>query len=316
MKRPSIATATLACALALGLAFPAQAKKDKPADTDKPQEENAESGGIPRYQPFPHGQNFILMELNGKAPPREIWLRIDFDGSRHGLFWLQELVGHFRHRAGSSRAPRNARLHGADLRSRRLGVRARILEYSVERPPLGHQGRRSDPQGAQGRRNVAVFALAVRSALIRRRGASRRSTFSRLVQFAGLRKFRDALMSSGLARISFVMFFASAVAGCNSAPSPQPMAPQGPGSRSVTPAELKLPEGSGCSGSIARYRAIMDNDLAMGHVNSGRLQPDPKGDRRGGERLLGGTGGAGAHAGSREQGASRISKLTPRPRGL
>ena len=74
-------------------------------------------------------------------------------------------------------------------------------------------------------------------------------------------------MSLGFARISFVVFFAIAAAGCNSAPPPQPAAPQGPGSRSVTPAEFKLPEGSGCSGSIARYRAIMDNDLAMGHVN-------------------------------------------------
>ena len=74
-------------------------------------------------------------------------------------------------------------------------------------------------------------------------------------------------MSLGFARISFVMFFASVVAGCNSAPPPQPVAPQGPGSRSVTPGGFKLPEGSGCSGSIARYRAIMDNDLAMGHVN-------------------------------------------------
>jgi heat shock protein HslJ len=75
MKRPSIAFATLACALAL--AFPAQAKKDKPATNEKTLDENTESGGIPRYQPFPHGQNFILVELNGKAPPREIWLRID-----------------------------------------------------------------------------------------------------------------------------------------------------------------------------------------------------------------------------------------------
>ncbi|HEY8138698.1 MAG TPA: hypothetical protein VIF61_12710 [Methylocystis sp.] len=74
-------------------------------------------------------------------------------------------------------------------------------------------------------------------------------------------------MSLGFARISFVMFFASAVAGCNSAPPPQPLAPQGSGSRGVPPAGFKLPEGSGCSGSIARYRAIMDNDLAMGHVN-------------------------------------------------
>ena len=74
-------------------------------------------------------------------------------------------------------------------------------------------------------------------------------------------------MSLGFARISFVMFFAGAVAGCNSAPPPQPLAPQGPGSRGVTPEGFKLPEGSGCSGSIARYRAIMGNDLAMGHVN-------------------------------------------------
>ena len=77
MKRPSIALATLACALALGLAFPAQAKKDKPADATSRKKKTPNPAAIPRYQPFPHGQNFILMELNGKAPPREIWLRID-----------------------------------------------------------------------------------------------------------------------------------------------------------------------------------------------------------------------------------------------
>jgi hypothetical protein len=76
-------------------------------------------------------------------------------------------------------------------------------------------------------------------------------------------------MSLGFARISFVVFFAGLMGACNSAPPPQPLAPQGPGSRNVTPAGFKLPEGSGCSGSIARYRAIMDNDLAMGHVNQG-----------------------------------------------
>jgi hypothetical protein len=37
----------------------------------------------------------------------------------------------------------------------------------------------------------------------------------------------------------------------------------------VTPSDFKLPEGSGCAGVIARYRAIMENDLAMGHVNQG-----------------------------------------------
>lgn len=64
------------------------------------------------------------------------------------------------------------------------------------------------------------------------------------------------------------VFAASALAGCNSssAPPPAPVA-QGPGSRSVTPPGFKLPEGAGCTGAIARYRAIQDNDLAMGHVN-------------------------------------------------
>jgi hypothetical protein len=74
-------------------------------------------------------------------------------------------------------------------------------------------------------------------------------------------------MSRSFARLSFVVFFASLAGGCNSAPPPEQPVAASPGSRRVTPAGFKLPEGSGCSGSIARYRAIMDNDLAMGHVN-------------------------------------------------
>ena len=31
-------------------------------------------------------------------------------------------------------------------------------------------------------------------------------------------------------------------------------------------AGIQLPEGTDCSGKIARYRAIQDNDLSMGHV--------------------------------------------------
>ena len=40
-----------------------------------------------------------------------------------------------------------------------------------------------------------------------------------------------------------------------------------PASTSVTPSAFRMPEGSGCQGEIARYRAVMSNDLAMGHVN-------------------------------------------------
>jgi hypothetical protein len=56
-----------------------------------------------------------------------------------------------------------------------------------------------------------------------------------------------------------------ALAACN-APAPQASAPAAPGSIGVTPAGFQLPEGMDCSAKIARYRAIQDNDLSMGHV--------------------------------------------------
>jgi len=57
------------------------------------------------------------------------------------------------------------------------------------------------------------------------------------------------------------------LAACNSQPAPQ-VVPTGPISP-VTPQGFKLPEGSGCAGAIARWRAIQDNDHATGHVNDG-----------------------------------------------
>jgi hypothetical protein len=37
----------------------------------------------------------------------------------------------------------------------------------------------------------------------------------------------------------------------------------------ITPSSFRLPEGTGCTGDVARYRAVMDNDLATGHVYKG-----------------------------------------------
>lgn len=34
----------------------------------------------------------------------------------------------------------------------------------------------------------------------------------------------------------------------------------------VTPKNFHLPTGKGCAGDIARFRAVMDNDLASGHT--------------------------------------------------
>jgi hypothetical protein len=60
---------------------------------------------------------------------------------------------------------------------------------------------------------------------------------------------------------------ALALAGCNaSAPAPQAEAPQVVRSN-ITPPDFKLPEGSGCSSDVARWQAIQQNDLNMGHVS-------------------------------------------------
>ena len=56
-----------------------------------------------------------------------------------------------------------------------------------------------------------------------------------------------------------------ALAACNT-PAPQASAPPTPGSVAVTPPGFQLPEGGDCSAKIARYRAVQDNDLSMGHV--------------------------------------------------
>jgi hypothetical protein len=44
-------------------------------------------------------------------------------------------------------------------------------------------------------------------------------------------------------------------------------APPAPASASIPPSGFQVPGGTGCQGELARYRAVMDNDLAMGHVN-------------------------------------------------
>lgn len=66
------------------------------------------------------------------------------------------------------------------------------------------------------------------------------------------------IMVSGLAALL--------LAGCNSAPSgnvPGASAYRVPG---VTPAGFVLPQGEGCAAEVARFEAILRNDLNSGHV--------------------------------------------------
>jgi hypothetical protein len=57
-----------------------------------------------------------------------------------------------------------------------------------------------------------------------------------------------------------------ALAACTSEAPPEPRAMPTPGSVAVTPPGFKLPQGDDCSAKIARYRAVQDNDISMGHV--------------------------------------------------
>lgn len=68
-----------------------------------------------------------------------------------------------------------------------------------------------------------------------------------------MRSFPRALLF-GLAALELV--------GCNASRPAQPAIDPVSPSRGVA-----LPEGSGCSAAIARYSAVMENDLKMGHVN-------------------------------------------------
>ena len=61
--------------------------------------------------------------------------------------------------------------------------------------------------------------------------------------------------------LSFACVAALPLAACNQT------APATPASVSAAQGAFRMTDGAGCKGEIARYRAIMDNDLAMGHVN-------------------------------------------------
>jgi hypothetical protein len=66
----------------------------------------------------------------------------------------------------------------------------------------------------------------------------------------------------------FVASVAVIVGACNANRQPQPVIdPVGPARPAASSAPL--PEGAGCSGAVGRYKAVIENDLSMGHVNQG-----------------------------------------------
>ncbi len=109
MKNP---VSILAIALGLALiAAPAVAKKQPKPSPEAPQEQTQgeggapqqgegggagpDSGGIPRYVPFPHNRNFVLTDIDGKAPPVEIWINVDTNGRANGFSGCKNWSGVF-----------------------------------------------------------------------------------------------------------------------------------------------------------------------------------------------------------------------------
>ena len=76
-----------------------------------------------------------------------------------------------------------------------------------------------------------------------------------------------------------VLAITAALAGCNAGAQPpaaqasaaQPSATQPsavPAYSRFTPPDFQLPQGAGCSGDVARWQAIQENDKQMGHVTA------------------------------------------------
>src|SRR3954447_11489005 len=69
-------------------------------------------------------------------------------------------------------------------------------------------------------------------------------------------------MTTAIRFLCLTGLLALPLAACN-----QTASAPAPASTGVTPSTFHMPEGSGCKGEIDRYRAVMSNDLSMGHVN-------------------------------------------------
>ena len=55
------------------------------------------------------------------------------------------------------------------------------------------------------------------------------------------------------------------LAGCQTAAPPSAPPPE-QAAVGVTPNTFRMPTGSGCSGEVERFQAVIDNDLATGHT--------------------------------------------------
>jgi hypothetical protein len=63
-----------------------------------------------------------------------------------------------------------------------------------------------------------------------------------------------------------VVCAALSIAACNATSTTAPAPPPSSAPIGVTPSGFSMPAGAGCAGEVARFQAVMDNDLATGHT--------------------------------------------------
>lgn len=59
---------------------------------------------------------------------------------------------------------------------------------------------------------------------------------------------------------------AVALGGCTQTARTPAAPPPGSAPPGVTPSTFHMPEGTGCAGEVARFKAVLDNDVAVGHL--------------------------------------------------
>lgn len=75
------------------------------------------------------------------------------------------------------------------------------------------------------------------------------------------------LMHSGILKAFYVTALALPLLACQQTTPAKVSVERLNTPSGVTSSNFKLPQGAGCSGEIARYKAVVDNDLITGHVN-------------------------------------------------
>lgn len=75
-------------------------------------------------------------------------------------------------------------------------------------------------------------------------------------------------MTRPLFALPLILLLAACQTGGGAPSASAPPAPS-TGPAGVTPTGFSLPSGSGCSGEVARFQAVMDNDLSTGHTTKG-----------------------------------------------